>query len=318
VKVKGSPEESNVPINPISRLLHPGGTRRKPLRPDVEQALTQLTQLAEQQADLAALAATHAALLRVAFRDTPPVPNISIDTVYAATKLEGGVPLLRGEQLALDTAWLREQYLQLCDALIDLPKESSDVSSRSAAATLRQAVKRDALDIHALTMDVLAGDPYAVVQQATQLDLDATLAATLLRWTLLPILEQVAKQLQPLRQHVLWEKGYCPTCGAWPLLAERRGIEQKLFLRCGLCASEWQIEHMFCPFCTSRNHLDIGYFYDEAQQATQRAVTCERCHCYYKSVTTLAPIPTPQLFVTDLVTVHLDLIALERAYGPPP
>jgi FdhE protein len=279
--------------------------------------------LAEQHADLAELAATHAALLRVVFTggasDTPPVLPVSIDPVHAATKLEAGVPLLRGEQLAFDAAWLRGRYLQLCEALLDLSGGHSDSSTyaRSAAEALRQAIKKGKLDIHALTTDVVAGDPYSVAQRAADLDLDPTLAATLLRWTLLPLLEQVAKQVQPLRRNILWEKGYCPTCGAWLLLAERRGIEQKLFARCGLCADEWEIEHIFCPFCHSRSHFDIAYLYEEAQQATQRAMTCDRCHCYYKAVSTLAPISTPQLFVTDLATLHLDLIALERAYGPP-
>jgi hypothetical protein len=46
-------------------------------------------------------------------------------------------------------------------------------------------------------------------------------------------------------------------------------------------------------------------------------VTCERCHGYFKSIATLVPIPAPLLFVTDLSTLHLDLIALERAYAPP-
>lgn len=303
-----------MPINPISKLLD----RRKSLRPDAEQALSQLGKLSEQYPDLRDVAARTAALIRVAFQDTAPVPTVSLDPVHAATKLEGGVPLLRGEQLGLDGAWLRERFLLLCQALIDLPHSGGDANiSRSAVQALRQAVKRGTLDIHVAAIDVLAGDPYAVSQRAEQLELNSELAATLVRWTLLPLLEQVAKQLKPRRENMVWEKGYCPTCGSWPLLGERRGLERQLFLRCGLCASDWQVDNIFCPFCNSRTHFDLGYLYDESQEANQRAVTCERCHCYYKAVTTLAAIPTPELFVTDLATLHLDLIALDRAYGPP-
>lgn len=305
-----------MPTNPFTKLLD----RRKPLRADAEQAIAQLARLSEQSPDLAEAAATHAALLRATFvQGSLPVPTIILDPVQAAIKLEGGVPLLRGEQVGLNAGWLREQYLRLCDALVSLPPSAHDVTraTRAAPEGLRQAVKRGALDIPSIATDVLAGDPYAVVERATEQDLDAALAATLLRWTLLPILEQVAKQLQPLRKNAQWDKGYCPTCGAWPILGERRGIEQRLFLRCGLCASEWEIDRIFCPFCNSRNHLDIAYLYEEAQETTQRAMTCERCHGYYKTVTTLSPLSTPQLFVTDLATLYLDLIALDRAYGPP-
>lgn len=303
-----------MPINPLSKLLD----RRKPLRPDAEQALSQLTQLGERYPDLAAVAATHAALIRVAFRDAPPVPAVALDAAHAAAKLQAGVPLLRGEQLGLDAAWLRERYQHLCQSLLDLPKSGNDGAlARSAVQALQQAVKRGTLDIHSAAIDILTGDPYAIAVRAERLDLNPELAATLVRWTLLPVLEHVAKQLEPLRQNQIWEKGYCPCCGSWPLLGERRGLERTLFLRCGLCASSWQVDNIFCPFCNSRTHFDIGYLYDEAQEPNQRAVTCERCHSYYKSVTTLAAIPTPQLFVTDLETLHLDLIALERAYGPP-
>lgn len=297
-----------MPRNPISKFLD----RRKPLRPDAEQALNLLSQLAEQRPDLANLVATHAALLRVAFRDTPTIPQLFLDSQHALTKAAAGVPLLRGESPALDRGWLRERYLELCAALASQP--GAHVASAQA---LREAVRRGTIDVHDLTLDVLAGDPGTVADRAARADLDAGLAATLLRWTLLPLLEQVALGLQPLRQQIDWQQGYCPTCGAWPILAEQRGIEQVRFLRCGLCASDWSSERLLCPFCGSRSHADIAYLYEEQQEATQRAVTCERCHCYYKSIATLTPLSAPRLLVADLATLHLDLVALERAYAPP-
>jgi FdhE protein len=235
---------------------------------------------------------------------------VALDRAHAVAKLEGGVPLLRGEALALDAAWLRKRYLRLCDALLDHP-------ARTAAQALKQAVKRGSVDVHTLALEVLTGHPHLLTERAARLDLDVGLAATLLRWTLFPILEQVAKHLQPLRQNIAWSQGYCPTCGAWPLLAEQRGIEQTRFLRCGLCASDWAIERLLCPFCGSRAPTDIAYLYEEGQEATQRVVTFERCHGYFKSIATLVPIPAPLLFVIDLSTLHLDLVALKRAYAPP-
>lgn len=296
--------------NPISKLFE----RQKPLSKDVEAALSRLAQLARQQPDLAELAATNAALLRVAFRDVPPLV-LTITADHARAKLGAGVPLLRGEPLPLDAAWLRQRYAALCAVLAQQARQSATVSA--AADATRQAIQRGTLDIAALVVDVLSGDPQIVVERAARLELDSALVATLLRWTLLPLLEQVAQQLQPLRARWPWPHGYCPTCGAWPLLAEQRGIEQTRVLRCGLCATEWPLERMLCPFCGSRNPADMGYLYEEGQEAARRVVTCERCHCYFKSVATLAPLPTPLLPVTDLATLHLDLIALERAYAPP-
>lgn len=304
----------------ISKLLD----QRKPLRKDAEQALAQLAQLAETQPELAELAMTTAALLRTTFAERTltalPVPQLQLDSAHATTKLTAGVPLLRGEAVVLDAAWLRDQFLALCAALseVDRGQAATGTSARRAAVqALAQATRRGTLDLHALSQDVLNGDPQQVAERAAQLDLDAGLTATLLRWTLLPLLETLARQLEPLHKGAGWQQGYCPTCGAWPLLAEQRGIEQQRFLRCGLCASAWQSERIVCPFCGSRTPGDMAYLYEEQQQATQRAITCERCHCYYKSVATLVPLSTAALLVTDLATLHLDLVALERAYAPP-
>jgi FdhE protein len=304
-----------VPRNPFTRLRD----RRQPSPPQnpiLDEPLRRLAQLREQKPDLAELAATHAALLRAAWHDVPTLPPVALAAAHAATKLQAGVPLLRGEALPLTAADLRVRYARLCDALIDVAARDDD-PRRRAALRLRDAVERGAFDVHALTVDVLAGDPGAVAASAAKHDLDAELAATLLRWTLLPLLEQWTRETEPLRQRAQWERGYCPTCGAWPLLAEQRGIEQTRYLRCGLCASSWPTSRVRCPFCDSRAPADLGYLYDEATEATQRALTCERCHHYCKAVASLVPLSPPMLLVTDLATLHLDLIALDRAYMPP-
>ena len=60
---------------------------------------------------------------------------------------------------------------------------------------------------------------------------DAGLAATVLRFTLFPALVSLNQSVAPLRAGAAWGRGYCPTCGAWPLLGEFRGLEQDRWLR---------------------------------------------------------------------------------------
>jgi FdhE protein len=299
-----------VPINLFGKRRAPA----QPVRPDVARALEQLGKLAEAQPELAELAAGNAALLRAAFADVPIVAPLPFPAAHAAAKLEAGVPLLRGEALALPGNMLRQRYEQLCDALAQQP--GTNAATRANATALRNAVARNTLDVHALVVDVLAGDPHTVAERAAAFDLDAGVAATLLRWTLLPLLEQYSKQLAPLREHMPWQHGYCPTCGAWPIFAEQRGIEQRRYLRCGLCATDWAFERILCPFCGTRHHADIQWLF-EAGHDDARAVTCERCHGYFKQINALVPTSTVMLPVADLQTVHLDLVALERAYAPP-
>lgn len=299
---------------PIRKLFD----RAPPPRPDVAAALQNLARLAEAQPELADLARLHATLVRTAFAAPVQPPALELDATHAATKLAAGVPLLRGAPLALDGAGLRARYLRLCGALLAQPAgDDAATARRTALEGLRAAVQRGQLDIGALAGEIIHGDPRAIATQADHHGLDAGLAATLLRWTLLPLLEALALHLAPLRERSLWEHGYCPTCGAWPLLAEQRGIEQMRILRCGLCGSGWSCSRVQCPFCATRLPADLQYFYAAEQEATQRVATCERCHRYIKVIATLTAVPTPQLCVLDLQTLHLDLLAMERAYLPP-
>jgi FdhE protein len=127
----------------------------------------------------------------------------------------------------------------------------------------------------------------------------------------------VATQLAPLRATQPWGHGYCPTCGAWPVLAEQRGLEQWRYLRCGLCASSWVVDRLLCPFCTTRDFHVLGYLQVEGEEPRQRVATCDACQSYLKLRSTLTPLGTPQLLVEEIALVHLDLIAMEKGYGPP-
>jgi len=100
----------------------------------------------------------------------------------------------------------------------------------------------------------------------------ADLVLTLLRLTLLPCLETRAMQLAPLRASQPWGRGYCPTCGAWPVLAEQRGLgTMALFALC-LCASSWEVDRLLCPFCTTRDFHVLGYLQVEGE-APQASVS---------------------------------------------
>ena len=118
-----------------------------------------------------------------------------------------------------------------------------------------------------------------------------------------------------------WAEGYCPICGGWPTLAEARGLDGQRRLRCGLCGGDWRTEWLRCPFCGERGHENLGSLVSEEpgqQTPVQRTVdVCERCRHYVKALTTLAPIRPEHVFLQDLATLVLDVVALERGYSRP-
>jgi FdhE protein len=228
----------------------------------------------------------------------------------AAAKLSAGVPLLRGETLAVDAKALGRGWQRVCAALRNRP-------GGEPAAALAEVVKQGRLDLAELLPAVLSGRPEDVHGRADELGLDAGLTATVLRLAVFPVLARVSALLDEAYHGGPWTMGYCPTCGSWPLLGEFRGLEQLRFLRCGWCAAQWEFPRLCCPFCGLRDHQRLGYFHVEGEEARHRAATCDECRGYVKMVTALSALSGPRLLVADVATMHLDLAAAERGYSPP-
>jgi FdhE protein len=166
-----------------------------------------------------------------------------------------------------------------------------------------------------MLQEVLAGRPEMVRGRADALGLNAALAATVLRWTLFPVLSQFRASLEPLLAHARWERGGCPVCGSWPLLGEFRGLEQTRYLRCGLCAAAWEFPRLCCPYCGERDHRQLGYLHVEGEEGKERAATCDACGGYVKMVSSLSALSGPKLLATDVATLHLDLMAAEFGFS---
>ena len=134
----------------------------------------------------------------------------------------------------------------------------------------------------------------------------------------LPMLQAAGRRAAPLLADLTWDAGWCPTCGARPLLAESRGLDRERWLRCGRCATGWRFDPVRCAFCGAREHKQLGYLAAEGQAEARRALTCEQCGAYLKAVTTVAAPSGAELALADLATLELDVAADERGFGRPP
>jgi FdhE protein len=289
-----------------------GGARAGP--PALEEARAELDRVALERPALQPVLRW----LRDLLPDLLPAPSHLVTlspglltTEEARAKLTGGIPLLRGERLPVDPKAFRPRWQRACAAL---EAQQPD----GAAAALAEAVRRGRLDPGEMAGAVVAGRPEAVRERAGALGLDPGLASTLLRFALFPLFTALEASLVPLRAGAAWDRGYCPTCGSWPLLGEFRGLDQSRFLRCGLCASGWEVPRLWCPYCGSRDHEQLGFLHGEGEEAKYRAALCDDCRGYVKMVSTLSALPPLPLLVADAVTLHLDLAAAERGYTSHP
>jgi FdhE protein len=279
--------------------------------PSVEEARAELDRLAGEQPPLVPLCRWLRELLPDLAREDDPPPVVALTREEAGTRLAEGVPLLRGLPLPLERRAFERRWQRVCAAL-------QEAQTDSEAVRQADAVRQGRLAPEEMMRAVSSGEMDPLREKVEHQGLDPGLTASLLRYTLFPTFVALEKVLRPLRQGAAWDRGHCPTCGAWPLLGEYRGLDQSRYLRCGLCAAGWEAARLWCPYCGSRDHEQIHFLHAEGEETRYRAAVCDGCRGYVKMITTLSALPALHLPVADLTTLHLDLAAAERGYTNQP
>jgi FdhE protein len=139
-----------------------------------------------------------------------------------------------------------------------------------------------------------------------------------------PLLRAYAERLMPLVERLddgspdgcAWHKGYCPICGAWPVLGELRGVELAEYLRCGACGTGWRFRRLACAYCGNEDYRTLQTLTVDGNQRFRVSV-CEHCHGYLKVGNAFDPLPAELVALDDLVSMHLDVVAIERGYQRP-
>ena len=73
-----------------------------------------------------------------------------------------------------------------------------------------------------------------------------------LGWTALArILRPLVDTFGSWRDEEHWLRGYCPTCGSRPAMAQLVGVDpgRLRLLSCGCCSTRWRYRRIGCPFC---------------------------------------------------------------------
>ena len=220
---------------------------------------------------------------------------------------EDETPLLADAAIALDGRLLRRWTRRLLETA---------AAGGGAAATLAVASRAAADDVVALFEAALAHDVATLAALARRFGADPDALAAVAALLPVPFLRACAERLGT-RVAPTWTRGYCPICGAWPALAEARGLERERRLRCGRCAADWPSTWLTCPYCATAQHTRLGSLVPEATRETRKVDTCAACRGYLKTLTTLVPTAADELGLLDLATVELDIAALEHGYARP-
>jgi FdhE protein len=172
------------------------------------------------------------------------------------------------------------------------------------------------IDPSAAIRAAISRDDRALAGMAERHDASIDAIAIVAQVAAMPLLMAAARTLEP-RIATAWQRGYCPVCGAWPSLAEVRGIERERRLRCGCCSADWPLPLLHCAFCDELEHTKLGSLQPEGEEQLRRVETCETCHGYLKAMTTYGALSIRTLVLLDLTTIPLDLVAQDRGYARP-
>jgi FdhE protein len=231
------------------------------------------------------------------------VPNVP---VRAGNAWPPYAPLLEGASVRVDGRRVRKLVRDLIHTADNARDDGVIWSTRlrgrrlEAVALLHAAIVRDQTVARIALRTGINPEALEVIGQLTAIPL---LHACAQRW----------------REHIpsAWTRGYCPICGAWPALAELRGLERSRRLRCGRCASDWPLPVLQCAYCGEDHHDQLGTLTPEGESQTRRVEVCYTCKGYLKAFTMLRPMALRTVVMTDLASVDLDLVAQEREYSRP-
>jgi FdhE protein len=218
------------------------------------------------------------------------------------------VPLLAETALALD---MRSVF-----GLVDQLIRTACRSGTPKMASLEPALHAE-LDVIGLFRASLCQDGERLRQTAAGLGAEPEAFEAVTALLAVPFLQACNRRWASLKP-VGWLEGYCPVCGAWPALAEVRGIERNRYFRCGRCGGEWQAHVLFCPYCGMNDHNELASLVPEQGGANSVIEACKRCLGYVKTSTKLQGSSPAQVILDDLTSVSLDVAAFEQGYRRPP
>ncbi len=261
-------------------------------------------------------------LIRTALTSARPphVTPFPLPRELVEARVRQGIPLLHDQPASVDFHFAADLFSRLVNVL----QQRQDDETGPRLQAVVSAATSGALDPEQLFVEAFVQHRDHLAEMATTAAVDVDVLITLATQAVAPLLRAYAEHLLPAIERVddgsptgaIWQRGYCPVCGAWPLLAELRGIELAQFLRCSACGSGWRSRRILCTYCGNDDFRDLRTLQPEGEMRFRMSV-CERCKGYLKIGNAFDPPPAELVALDDLASIDLDVTAIERGYRRP-
>lgn len=206
------------------------------------------------------------------------------------------------------------QYKELYQSLIELIG-----THRPDTAEVMDKIKTqfDKLDFNLLPLRLMEEDQQYFSSLATELDVPVELLIFSVDHALRPFLRMWA---HPYQSQLL-EAGFyqwdfamiCPFCGSKPFFSRIRSADGRRYMFCERCFTEWETRNLYCVHCGNNDPHSIQYLTVEGDTGYQVYV-CESCKGYMKTFDERQRGLQTDLFIANVETVYLDMLAREKGY----
>ena len=229
-----------------------------------------------------------------------------VDQKLMQSQLNKGIPLLDREKFAIDLEVGQRLFHTLSATSQGATSKMGDEIPR-----ITKAIESGNLNLEGLLSKHYDGD--YITQEAEHCGVDKGVLSFLVHVSVRPSIVAQMEQLKDSLNLEEWLQGRCPICGSPPQIAQLRDEEGKRYLLCSLCGCQWRWERIACPYCSNKDHKSLHYLYAEDEEA-YRVDLCDLCKGYIKTIDSRKLGYDPYLDLEDVVTIHLDIIAMEKGY----
>jgi FdhE protein len=246
-----------------------------------------------------------------AHRDQINIPDEEI-----RKRAETNNPLLDIQWLATEAKLLGE----FLDDLISVLKNSQSFDREEIAKLIANRGRMDAVELIRPVIDRdLSGFKACAAQLGIGTDLVSFVGLNLSQ----AVAELYADKVKHKVHQEDWVKGNCPVCGSYPAIERLIRDDGKRMLRCSLCGTEWYFKRIMCPFCSNEDQNSLRFFVVEEESASEktgfRVDVCDKCKIYIKTLDErkLPESEKPDLYLENLDTIYLDILAQKDGYDSP-
>lgn len=218
--------------------------------------------------------------------------------------------LMKQHRFVIDPLQVKATHLALLDLLRTYRPGINEVLENLAQAA-------DGLDFAILPAKLLEDDQAYLTELATSLNVPGELFIFTIDHALRPFLRMFAQpyygQISQDDFKSLKQANICPFCGSKSHFSRLRGADGKRFMFCDRCFTEWEALSIYCVHCGNDEPNTINYISVENDDAYQ-IYTCEKCKGYLKTFDERQGGMTTDLFIANIETIYLDLLAQQKGY----